>query len=338
MAVYNNSFSSNLLNIYNKNSDAITIVFQYGLLNNVNISVTDQNGNNLLHLLVKNNDNKTLSLVLNYINIINPAMKSMLNIQNNSGDTPMHIAARNGNEFAASILHRAGSLLNIRNKNGESIENSEERENNNDSMDALHYNEFGPTIQVTKKTNCDRTSEELLQNLRNSINLNTRKETELPVLVATLYGGEDILDIKLVDIAKNGGSISNKLSTTAPSMLFGGSVESDKLHHEVIDFFQNITKNEDDARALKAALYSLVKEKFPDKNGLERAQQMIEYLKDKKIIDEIKNKLDEYRLIIKNAREVKEQTSKKDNKSQPKEIETKEKKSRAKKSKVDKTE
>ena len=68
--------------------------------------------------------------------------------------------------------------------------------------------------------------------------------------------------------------------------------------------------NEADGRAMKAGLYSMVKEKNPTLNNIDRANKMVEYLNDKKIMKEITASLDKYRKIIADARKMKEEQQK----------------------------
>lgn len=342
-----NRFSNNILNIYKETPDAIRIIFEYNLLNKINISIADQNGNNLLHLVAKNNDNKLLANILNYISYVNPN-KSMINHQNNIGDTPMHIATRNGNDSGAKMLHSAGASLNIKNNAGEIIEDSEsnptksapERKRCADPRDLenLMYNEFGVSVHSSmgrvlspSKQDSDKLLASLRRNIETTNNNPSSSNNPSRVVRVVLTGGnqtedtEDELTLKLISITQNGGHTYN----SNYNQLQGGSVESDKLHTEVIEFFQKMTGDEEDARALKAALYSLVKEKFPDINGLQRAEKMVEYTKEKKIVAEIKNKLGEFKEIIKNAKKAKE------NRDSSRDAEKPEKKPRAKKAKAD---
>ena len=56
---------------------------------------------------------------------------------------------------------------------------------------------------------------------------------------------------------------------------------------------------------MKVTSYSLIKEQFPNFNGMERANKMLEYIEDSKIVKESESKLAEYRDIIRNAKALK---------------------------------
>lgn len=320
-----NRFSNNILKIYRNNPDAIKIIFEYNLLNKVNISITDSNGNNLLHHIAENNDNTLLANVLNYINYYNKNNLQMINAQNNQGDTPMHIATRNKNDFGAKLLHSAGAILNIKNNVGEIIEDSDVNNTELELMNSSKPNKIIPVFTGTSKDSDE--SEQLLESLRKIVKKDILTKNKGYISFSMMGGNNDDDDDDFSDFQIKLVNINN---------MNGGSVESDKLHEEVIDFFKKMTNNEDDARALKAALYAVVKEKFPDKNGLERAKQMVDYTKDDKIIKEIKNKLDEYREIIRNARIAKENRNNSNSNSEEKEVMKEKKDKKEKKEKKDK--
>jgi hypothetical protein len=110
--------------------------------------------------------------------------------------------------------------------------------------------------------------------------------------------------------------------------------ETDDIHQKVIDEFKKMTNSEEDARALKAALYHYVKTEHPDLKSKERADKMLEYLKDKTIVKKMESQLNEYREIIKNAQKKREEQQKSVNKNDTKaKKEPKEKQEKPKKAK-----
>lgn len=116
-----NTFGNNLISIYNKNSEAVQIIFEYNLVN-FPIDIPDKSKNTILHHIVLQNDSKTLSLVLNYILYENVDYSALVNYQNLDGDTAMHLAVRNNYTGCAKMLHKAGTNLSITNNKGESVE------------------------------------------------------------------------------------------------------------------------------------------------------------------------------------------------------------------------
>lgn len=137
----------------------------------------------------------------------------------------------------------------------------------------------------------------------------------------------DSFEIKF--ITQSGGVKKSKKMSRSKS-----KSETDDIHQQVIDEFTKITNSEEDARALKAALYHYVKTEHPDLKSKERADKMLEYLKDEKIVKKMKSQLDEYREIIKNAQKKREEQQKSVNKDDTKgKKDTKEKKEKPKKAK-----
>ena len=115
----------------------------------------------------------------------------------------------------------------------------------------------------------------------------------------------DSFSIGLIDINSNlewnvqGGRKGSKMRRpNSPSSL---------IHDEVLASLVKLMGNEEDARAIKAGLYSMVKSQYPDLGNLDRAKKMEELLKDKKVMKELQNKIDELRGIIAEAKKMKEQ-------------------------------
>ena len=95
------------------------------------------------------------------------------------------------------------------------------------------------------------------------------------------------------------GKISKRSKDSRPS-------KSTKIHNEVIQMFINMKYSEEDSKALKSGLYSMVKSQYPNINSVERANKMIELLNDKKVLDTLKKNIHEYHEIIINAKKAKE--------------------------------
>jgi hypothetical protein len=90
------------------------------------LSQADNNGNTILHQLVKTKDPLTIQLYSNVISKMDPDTKSkLLNSQNKDGNTALHLAVENNEIPIAKILDSAGANKNIKNKGGYSVENDE---------------------------------------------------------------------------------------------------------------------------------------------------------------------------------------------------------------------
>ena len=101
----------------------------------------------------------------------------------------------------------------------------------------------------------------------------------------------------------------------------GRTNESSNIHDQVVASFKEILGNEEEARAIKAGLYGMVKEKNPTLNNFDRAKKMLEYMNDKNIISELRGRIGELKNIIAEAKKRKEEqgTSVKKEKKEKKE-------------------
>lgn len=81
----------------------------------------------------------------------------------------------------------------------------------------------------------------------------------------------------------------------------------DLAHEEVINKAQSeLGMPEEDARAFKSGLYKLVKTQFPTLSSKARSLKMLDLMKDKKVIKEIKSNLGEIKKVIAEHRKQKE--------------------------------
>jgi len=348
----NNNFSLNILKLYQNNPDAIRIIFEYNLAKGP-LNHTDHNGNNILHHVVQSNDIKTLTNILNYINYYDNLSHGILNHQNKNGDTPMHIAVRNQNEQIAKLLDNAGADLTIKNSNGEVIASSEEKgnsemmsesvnrwkhlSNRDESIDIsdLDDSNFRPFSSKQSKHNISNTfiggpsdSERFINELAKELT-KTRKiripnvATAYSVVARGLNGGgvkndsETSFVVKFTDGQQVGGARRRRSRSRKSSRSHspGRTNESSEIHDQVIQKLKDLTGNEEDARAIKAGLYNLVKEQNPTLGNLDRAKKMLEYMNDKKIMKELMNRMDEYKKILAEVRANKEKQGKKVNDS-----------------------
>ena len=331
-----NNFTKDIFEIYNVSPYTLQIIFKYNLLKNIPVSV-DNNNNTILHHIVRKNDEKTLMELLNSIQV--NGNKNILNVQNNDGDTALHIAVRNNNEKNAKLLDIAGINKSLKNKDGEYV-STENMTNHmdNSSINLSDLNDTGTgrcknratnsPIKITKFTqkvvHSDSDSIQFLQKLKEA--LMSERQNMYPNQFFSMLGGSDssTFDIKLVDIenannlkqlggAKKVKKQSKRSTSSDSSSVSKGSPrekESSKIHDMVVQKFIELKYDNDDARALKSGLYSMVKEKHPELSNLEKAKKMLEYLEDKFVINTLKEKLNELREIIEKARQLKSKQEK----------------------------
>jgi hypothetical protein len=299
-----NNFSKDIIKLYLKNPSCLNIIFDYHLASG-DLSASDHSNNNIIHHIVMKNDIKTLVSVLN-CNRVN--VRNLINQRNINGDLPMHIAVRNQNEEIAKLLDNAGTDKSIRNKNGEyiSIDNSnyDKESPQEDTIDFAnfmnHYSDSPSSYRTFVKIS-NKPEKQMDQ-------LDDQTTTEFIRLLEKKLGMNNMMGGK--KNKSNKRSKSSKRSKRSKSSKRSTPSESSNIHDKVLKDLIDLMGNEEDGRAMKAGLYGMVKEKNPTLNNIDRANKMVEYMNDKKIMKEITKNLDEYRKIIANARKMKEEQRK----------------------------
>jgi hypothetical protein len=324
-----NNLNKDLFQIYNKSPFTVETILKYNLVN-FPFNAVDNNNNTLLHNVVKNNDVSTLVAFLNYVSL--NGYKNLLNMQNSNGDTALHIAVRNKNEQIAKMLDNAGINKSIRNKNGEYIA-SDSNPSDDQSINLSDLNDTESRVRchkqdgyhkkITKKPdvefeNASSESARFFEELTKELEKLRTFSVASPRRFIMNGGGNDTstIEINLVDINNNqlGGARKQKKqkrSTSSESSTMSkrsrdSPKESSTIHENIVKKFVELGYPDDDAKAMKAGLYSLVKEKHSELSNLEKAKKMLEYLEDKTIINTLKKKIDELRDIIQKARELKQ--------------------------------
>lgn len=303
-----NTFGNNLISIYNKNSEAIQIIFEYNLVN-FPIDIPDKNKNTILHHVVQQHDSKTLSLILNYILYENVDNSSLINYQNDDGDTAMHIAVRNNYTSCAKMLHKAGTNLSLTNNKGESIEvedNSPYQEKSNfidtilgkKKQQPKYIDDINTMTGVTLLSSECESVKEIIEEEDDQLDTQKFLKTLLTRLDRRSMIGGKRRKKKSVKQSRRKSKIKRSKDAKSPS---------DLAHEEVISKAQSeLGMPEEDARAFKSGLYKLVKTQYPDLGSKARSLKMLDLMKDKKVIKEIKSNLGEIKKVIAEHRKQKE--------------------------------
>lgn len=301
-----NKFIKDLSQIYNNSPTTIQYVLNYNLIN-TQLNSVDHNKNTILHNIVMKNDDKTLAALLNYYNVNNFDLQYIVNMQNTDGNTAMHIAVANKNENIAKMLDNAGTDKTLRNKIGEFIES--DGMNNKQKQKYTHEIILSDTINLSdldsfNKNKIDSESERFIKAL--TLQLGKHNALSNPACFKMHVGGDydtSTVELNFVEneIILNGGVRKRSVSPARPQT----PRESSQIHDDVVKKFIDMKFSEEDAKALKSGLYSLVKEKHGELNNLNKAKKMLEYLEDKNIVNTLKSKLNELKDIIKKARELK---------------------------------
>lgn len=294
----------NLVDIYNRNPEFVRQLGGFRMLDAKILGESvDGEGNTLLHKAAMNNDMTTFNSIKAALPENLQARASFMNTQNSQGDTAAHIAVRHGNHAMVTAMRNLGADLTISNNNNEYIMSSESENMNTERDNVFHQNGGGvdtdgfpgmlsstepyvapaipsydsPAFQ-SPDTLEGYSTEDVFMKGGNRINYETEANDPM-----------SLSEISTEDYAVMGGG-GKKIHgirtlyfedlVTSDSEVFqdGGKKikESSQLHDEAIRMIMDMGYSEDDARIIKAAIYRMVKDKYPDANNLERAKKMIE--------------------------------------------------------------
>lgn len=298
----------NLVDIYNRNPEFVRQLGGFQMLDAKILGESvDGAGNTLLHKAAMNNDMTTFNSIKAALPGNAQDRASFMNTQNAQGDTAAHIAVRQGNHAMVTAMRSLGADLTISNNNNEYIMSSDSENMNTESLsrDNVFHQTAGagmdtdgfpgmlsstepyvaPTIPSydspafqSPDTLDAYSTEDVFMKGGNRINYET--EGDDPMSLSEI-STEDYA------IMGGGGKKIHGIRTlyfedliTSDSEVFqdGGKKvkESSQLHDEAIRMIMDMGYSEDDARIIKAAIYRMVKDKYPDANNLERAKKMIE--------------------------------------------------------------
>jgi hypothetical protein len=216
------------------------------IINNLNfLYLVDTNGNSLLHNIVLNKDLHTMQHLFELIKKADKESKSkFVNLQNNNGDTALHLAAKACGDPAledgvicnsiAKLLETEGAMKNITNKQGQIIDSSVVSPKNISSPSIL-AGLFGGNYSSTSSSNSKTTESSnkvSIDNVSNKKNLIENMATE--VSVDNLYKRNKV---SLTDISsdisidnrsetQSGGSTGSSISESTVSSTSASSTSS----------------------------------------------------------------------------------------------------------------
>jgi ankyrin repeat protein len=109
----------------------------------------DEEGNTILHQAVLENN---IEMVVLLLEKMQDSSKNIIDIQNNQGNTPFHLAVNNNYNQIAQILDKAGADKTIMNDNGEFVEDATKEGNGNTVLHlAVKKNNINEVMSILKK-------------------------------------------------------------------------------------------------------------------------------------------------------------------------------------------
>jgi hypothetical protein len=323
-----NNVNNNVVDLYkNNNHDMVNFLFKNNLV--AQLSQVDQEGNSIFHHVVKNNNVDLLNTALSWVKDDTSRVR-FLNMQNNQGNTVLHLAVQGGDHQLATLLENYGARRNIANNDNFEIDvtESESRESFQDIfavLDDIEHGISGGNSMATDNFETDMPDRLSAIDTPMSDDVfggqdNINESMDQAAIESVQYGGapsimgvrvlesEDLTSENLMSLGSDtmsggmdGGAKgksrngSNKRKRTRRKS--ASRVKTDEIRKDVLEKIMKEQKvDELDALSLRAALYKMIKEKFADKNNLEKHQELAKHATkthiaklDKKVVKEIKD-------------------------------------------------
>lgn len=294
----------NLVDIYNNNPEFVRQLGGFRMLDAKMLGGSvDNEGNTLLHKAAQNNDMITFNSIRTVLPENVQERGNFMNMQNVHGDTAAHIAVRHGNHAMVTAMKQLGANLAITNKNNEYIMSTESENVFTDAAPqtggALDSDGLPHALSPAEPYQAPQipTYESPAFNSPATIDMYSSDNVFLSNKVggggeSDAYDPDSLSEISTDYNLIMGGGASKSIRgirtlyfedmLTSDSDMFqdGGKKmkESSQMHEDAVRAIQDMGYSEDDARTIKAAIYKLVKDQYPDLNNLERAKKMMEHI------------------------------------------------------------
>lgn len=253
----------------------------YMLENNMvpDLMTTDANQNTIMHLLVQDYNGSTIHQRILVILLSCPDhRKQLLNAVNSNGDTPLHIAVRDGKSELAELLLKYGANQNIKNNAGEFVDTDDEVDvsvvpNVPAMLKAL--------IQARKEPRRDPTDTETFSPVRRNAGTESSEDTEQFLgRLATSYldpksnmkGGAKVTGQRKLKKRSSVKRASAKRKVSLSRLIEN---EATEIHTRVVAKIAKEMKiSEDEAKIIKAAFWKEIKEKFATLSNLDKSIEL----------------------------------------------------------------
>ena len=303
--IWSSNFVNNnkkaLLAAQNKNFAALSFMIDQNMINNFG-EVNSEDGSTILHYLASSNiNNKSgggdvnangiAQLILNNKNV-----KNFIDIQDNLGNTPMHLAVKSGNHVLASLLDKCGCDKDRKNHDGFKIASESEFVNNKSGGSRENI-----SSRLINKNNNTSSPVDIDINLTQTNNNNTDSFVNNLVSKYSEQSNSNInTDILFNKINKSGGAKKSKTKKIKSQSNRGRELnrllnrQADDIHRNVLDTIISLLKldkankkDEDTAKDYKAALWRKVRDDHPElKSNLDLTVKLKE-MTTKEVLDKL---------------------------------------------------
>jgi hypothetical protein len=183
--------------------------------------------------------------------------------------------------------------------NTDNMDNVNNMNNQKDLNTNLNFNFKNDFFDLNIKKNLNTSEEKYINNLNEQL---TKNDDVFKIFNGGTGDTESVLSIGFnrydinENVNMNGGTKSYKRKKVSKSNVKKGSTEN---HEKTIKNIMNLGYDVDDAKIIKAGLYMMVKEKYPDLNNMTRSEQLLKMVTKDNIsklnLNKIKKLIDENR-------------------------------------------
>ena len=270
------------------------------ILNHLN-----NDGNSVLFLAVKKNDFELAKQLYNcgvsdkHVN----KMKERVRVNKDCGNTNNRLNNFNMNNdmvYNFNMDKMMDDRYNMDTEtNTDNMDNVNNMNNQKDLNTNLNFNFKNDFFDLNIKKNLNTSEEKYINNLNEQLSKN---DDVFKIFNGGTGDTESVLSIGFnrydinENVNMNGGTKSYKRKKVSKSNVKKGSTEN---HEKTIKNIMNLGYDVDDAKIIKAGLYMMVKEKYPDLNNMTRSEQLLKMVTKDNIsklnLNKIKKLIDENR-------------------------------------------
>jgi hypothetical protein len=297
-----------LLAAKEKNYNVVSFMVKNNMVSD--FSCKDQDQNSLLHYLAAGGGN-TEALTVAKLIVNSSNVKNFINLQNGSGDTPLHVAVKNGCTGFASLLDSCGCDKKTENKDGFAVGVESEslaggglssKSSLSKSQNTFFPFNFTQNSSNTRETSFEPMSLNTHKNTQNTTQSTTNSTDAFIKNIVSKYNNYDMQDESILDGgAKKRSTKSKKSSKKSKKIKRNSGYElsrlisrqSNEIHDrvkekifELMKLDKNNEKDQEIMKNYKAVLWRLMMKEHPElTSNLDKSVQLekmttLEILKD----------------------------------------------------------